>query len=53
MLGLWNGMPGARRWRQVWSDHHLKDEPPARVHALAQRPAATAHDEPTPEATSA
>jgi tRNA-dihydrouridine synthase A len=24
MLGLWNGTPGARRWRQVWSDHHLK-----------------------------
>ncbi len=24
MLGLWNGQPGARRWRQVWSDHKLK-----------------------------
>jgi tRNA-dihydrouridine synthase A len=24
MLGLWNGQPGARRWRQVWSDHRLK-----------------------------
>jgi tRNA-dihydrouridine synthase A len=24
MLGLRNGTPGARRWRQVWSDHHLK-----------------------------
>jgi tRNA-dihydrouridine synthase A len=23
-LGLWNGTPGARRWRQVWSDHRLK-----------------------------
>ena len=21
MLGLRNGEPGARRWRQVWSDH--------------------------------
>jgi tRNA-dihydrouridine synthase A len=31
MLGLWNGMPGARRWRQVWSDHRLKDESPATV----------------------
>ena len=20
-LGLWNGTPGSRRWRQVWSDH--------------------------------
>jgi len=36
-LGLWNGMPGARRWRQVWSDHRLKFEPPARVAALATR----------------
>ncbi len=34
-LGLWNGTPGARRWRQVWSDHRLKLEPPARVAALA------------------
>ena len=24
MLGLWNGTPGARKWRQVWSDHRLK-----------------------------
>jgi tRNA-dihydrouridine synthase A len=35
MLGLWNGTPGARRWRQVWSDHRLKDLPPRRVQALA------------------
>ena len=35
MLGLRNGLPAARRWRQVWSDHHLKAEPPARVLALA------------------
>ncbi|SEL61075.1 tRNA-U16,U17-dihydrouridine synthase [Roseateles sp. YR242] len=26
-LGLWNGLPGARRWRQVWSDHRLKNLP--------------------------
>ncbi len=38
MLGLWNGMPGARRWRQVWSDHRLKHETPRRVWQLAQRP---------------
>ncbi len=38
MLGLWNGTPGARRWRQVWSDHRLKDESPHRVWQLAQRP---------------
>ncbi len=37
MLGLHNGLPGARRWRQVWSDHHLKAEPPAAVSALARQ----------------
>jgi tRNA-dihydrouridine synthase A len=39
MLGLWNGRPGARRWRQVWSDHRLKAEPAAAVarHAQAAR----------------
>jgi tRNA-dihydrouridine synthase A len=36
LLGLWNGTPGARRWRQVWSDHRLKDLPPADVAARAQ-----------------
>ena len=30
-LGLWNGEAGARRWRQVWSDHKLKVLPPAEV----------------------
>ncbi len=35
MLGLWHGEPGARHWRRVWSDHRLKAEPPAAVHALA------------------
>lgn len=35
MLGLWNGLPGARRWRQVWSDHRLKHESPAAVARLA------------------
>jgi len=34
-LGLWNGTPGARRWRQVWSDHKLKGLPPRQVQALA------------------
>jgi tRNA-dihydrouridine synthase A len=24
MLGLRHGLAGARRWRQVWSDHKLK-----------------------------
>ncbi len=31
MLGLRNGLPGARRWRQVWSDHRLKALPPREV----------------------
>lgn len=33
MLGLRNGLPGARRWRQLWSDHRVKDAP---VHDVAQ-----------------
>ncbi|WKB53036.1 tRNA dihydrouridine(20/20a) synthase DusA [Eleftheria terrae] len=39
VLGLYNGLPGARRWRQVWSDHRLKGLPPAEVsrRALAAR----------------
>ena len=28
MLGLRHGLPGARHWRQVWSDHRLRDENP-------------------------
>jgi tRNA-dihydrouridine synthase A len=39
MLGLRNGLPGARRWRQVWSDHRLKDLHPRDVMALAHQPA--------------
>ena len=35
MLGLRQGQPGARRWRQVWSDHRLKMRPPREVMALA------------------
>lgn len=35
MLGLRHGLPGARRWRQVWSNHKLKTLPPAQVMALA------------------
>jgi tRNA-dihydrouridine synthase A len=42
MMGLYHGLPGARRWRQVWSDHKLKDTAPALVmqqarQAMAQR----------------
>jgi len=36
MLGLRQGRPGARRWRQVWSDHRLKALPAREVQALAQ-----------------
>jgi tRNA-dihydrouridine synthase A len=35
MMGLRNGQPGARRWRQVWSDHSLKALAPAQVHTRA------------------
>ena len=36
MLGLRNGTPGARRWRQVWSDHRLHGQSPAEVSRLAR-----------------
>lgn len=35
MLGLRHGLPGARLWRRVWSDHSLKGLSPTQVHALA------------------
>ena len=45
-LGLYNGQAGARRWRQCWSDHRLKGEPPRavaeRAAALWPRPAVVA-----------
>ena len=37
ILGLYNGLPGARRWRQVWSDHQLKALPPFEVMRLAHQ----------------
>lgn len=43
MLGLYNGLPGARRWRQVWSDHRLKAEPAREVMRRAhERPVVAA-----------
>jgi len=36
MLGLRHGQRGARLWRQVWSDHHLKDLPARTVMARAR-----------------
>ena len=41
MIGLRNSLPGARRWRQVWSDHRLKAMAPAEVSRLALQAAAT------------
>ena len=35
MLGLRHGLPGARHWRQVWSDHRLRNESPFTVMRLA------------------
>jgi len=37
ILGLRNGQPGARRWRQVWSDSRLKGEAPETVSRLARQ----------------
>ena len=35
MLGLRHGLPGARHWRQVWSNHRLKDLPASEVSHIA------------------
>ena len=35
MLGLRHGQAGSRRWRQVWSDHRLKTQPPHEVSQAA------------------
>jgi tRNA-dihydrouridine synthase A len=37
MLGLRHGLPGARKWRQVWSDHRLKALPAYEVWAIARQ----------------
>ena len=37
LLGLRNTLPGARAWRQVWSDHHHKDKGPQWVSTLARQ----------------
>jgi tRNA-dihydrouridine synthase A len=42
LMGLRHGLPGARRWRQVWSDHRLKGEDPAHVSHLATQGAIAA-----------
>lgn len=40
MLGLRNGISGARAWRQVWSDHKRKALPPREIHQQAMEAAA-------------
>jgi tRNA-dihydrouridine synthase A len=42
MLGLWNSTPGARHWRQVWSDHRRKADTPSTVSRAAHRGVASA-----------
>ncbi|HVZ46435.1 MAG TPA: tRNA dihydrouridine(20/20a) synthase DusA [Ramlibacter sp.] len=37
MMGLYNGVAGARKWRQVWSDHRLKSLAPREVMSIARR----------------
>ena len=37
MLGLRHAQAGARKWRQVWSDHKLKHLPVAEVAKLANQ----------------
>ena len=37
MLGLRHSLAGARIWRQVWSNHLLKDRPAREVYHLAQQ----------------
>ncbi len=42
MLGLRHAQQGARKWRQVWSDHRLKHTPVAEVARLAKQALANA-----------
>ncbi|MDH4424882.1 MAG: tRNA dihydrouridine(20/20a) synthase DusA [Acidovorax sp.] len=54
MLGLRHSLPGARIWRQVWSNHLLKDRPAREVHALAKESyVVTAYDAPQAAPSSA
>ena len=51
MLGLRHGLHGARKWRQVWSDHRLKPLPPREVWAMAQAHVGAYRDEPALESS--
>ena len=42
MLGLRHGQPGARKWRQVWSDHRLKNHSAREVSKIARQSIARA-----------
>ena len=53
LLGLWNGQPGARRWRQVWSDHRLKALQAPEVARLAHAARRAAKPSPVPEVAGA
>lgn len=48
MLGLRNATPGARRWRQVWSDHRLHGLAPSEVSHRAREAMVGAHTSPLP-----
>lgn len=37
MLGLYQGLRGARHWRRIWSDHSLKTASPTQVCCLARQ----------------
>jgi len=43
MLGLRHGLPGARKWRQVWSDHRLKLLPASEVWKMANQTPRNVH----------
>jgi len=45
MLGLRNGLPGARKWRQVWSDHRLRGLDPREVMLQAREAAGIGRSE--------
>ncbi|MEO8856900.1 MAG: tRNA dihydrouridine(20/20a) synthase DusA [Burkholderiaceae bacterium] len=48
MLGLRHGQAGARLWRQVWSDHRLRDEHPFAVMQKARALASASTQEASP-----
>jgi tRNA-dihydrouridine synthase A len=50
MMGLRNGQPGARRWRQVWSDARWRHESPRQVMQRARAAMAEAQSEAQREA---